>query len=339
MSNAPKLRVAVVGCGRMGRQRALAATAWGADVVCVHDQNAELAGQLAAELPGCTPLDDAKSLNWDDLDALFVCTPPVARGPMESSAAAHGVAVFVEKPVGLSAEHFQPILQAVQSANVVNAVGYMNRYRDSVLRAREIVAGQSVLGVSAHWLCGRYRVPWWGREDHSGGPINEQATHLVDLVRFLCGEVLDVRGIISPPTATGGDFQAAAFTLRLENGGVCSMCYSCEATEKMIGMQIFTPQRRVFLDGWDFRLRDEEDGSFQLPADVDRNTIFRTETDAFLNAVLAGTQGQILSAFEDAIKTQRVVDALRRSVETGGMESVPRPMATPATERPVSDAA
>ena len=70
----------------------------------------------------------------------------------------------------------------------------MNRYRESVLRVRSILADEAVLGGTCYWLAGVYNVPWWSDQEQSGGPLNEQAAHLIDLIRFLMGEIIEVQG-------------------------------------------------------------------------------------------------------------------------------------------------
>ena len=76
--------------------------------------------------------------------------------------------------------------------DVINAVGYMN-YRRSVDAARLIATAEGVLGVSAYWVSGTNRVEWREHEKLSGGGINDEAAHVVDLIRYLVGEVVAVQ--------------------------------------------------------------------------------------------------------------------------------------------------
>src|SRR5213593_3604347 len=133
------LRLAIVGAGRMGRERARAATSLGARVVTVCDPDFQRARDLAFELQAAA-LREPEQIAWGALDALFVCTPPGARGRAETLAIDAAVPLFVEKPVGVCAEQLLPVLRGLEARRVVSAVGYMNRYRDSVLRARRLRA-------------------------------------------------------------------------------------------------------------------------------------------------------------------------------------------------------
>jgi predicted dehydrogenase len=301
----------------MGRIRARAAAAHGARVIEVSDVEADRARELAAALPGCVVRDDPKALSWDTLDAVFVCTPPFARGPVELTAIERGVPFLVEKPVGLSANGVAAVSEALARRPVLSAVGYMNRYRESVERARELLRGETVLGLTCHWIGTPYRVAWWPKSQLSGGAINEQTTHLVDLGRYLVGEFVEVQGIATPIDGDGRT--TAAFNLRFRDGALYSLFYSCGGETKMITLQAFTPTSSVALDGWEFHLRPPHaTGS----GSSDRDAVFHAEVAAFLVAVERETAETIRCSFEDGIRTQRVVDALFRSLASGKVEPV-----------------
>ena len=225
-------RVAIVGAGRMGRIRALAARELGASVVSISDPLADRARALASEV-GATVTDQP---DLGELDALFLCTPPADRG-LAVAAVEAGVRLLVEKPLALSAEDAAPLIAALARRPIPTAVGYMNRYRPSVERARTAVSGQ-LMGIVGRWVCGRYGVPWWGDPARSGGPFNEQLTHLVDLCRYLGGEIREVQAM----TEGSG---TAALTLRLDNGAPCALCYSCTCCDFPLSTWRFCDIRRT----------------------------------------------------------------------------------------------
>ena len=323
------LRVAIVGCGRMGRERASAATQLGARVVAVCDTNIQMATACAAHFPHCRMVRDIRDLDWAALDAVFVCVPPYARGPVEVTAIHEGVPLFMEKPIGLSVVQCIPVQQALATRPVINAVGYMNRYRDSVQRARQVMVGKTVLGVSGNWVGGPYHVPWWRQQELSGGPVNEQATHLVDLVRYLVGEITAVHALTPAPTGPQALCEAAVFALHFAHGALGSLFYSCMASCKMINVQVFLSDMNIRLEGWDFQWL-EEGSHLPLPLpEPTRGNIFHAEVAAFLEAVSKDSSDPILCDFTDAVQTQYVVDALKRSILSGHIEQVVEVTALP----------
>jgi myo-inositol 2-dehydrogenase/D-chiro-inositol 1-dehydrogenase len=152
----------------------------------------------------------------------------------------------------------------------------------------------------------------------SGGPINEQATHLVDLARYLLGEIVEVHGLMSPAEGSTDWVESAAFHLRFAAGPLCAMFYSCMSPAKMISFQVFTPEGKIHLDGWDFRLVTDGATVPLLPPDRAWGGIFQQEVAAFLADIATKSRQHILCDFEDAVKTQRVVDAVNCSLECGG---------------------
>lgn len=313
------LEVAVVGAGRMGQARVQAAKDFGAHVRYICDTDLERAERASAELVGCHAVLSHQEFDWKSLDAVLICTPPSERGAVELAAIEHRVPFLMEKPAGLSADAVSAIECALQKSPVLTAVGYMNRYRKSVQILRERVAGATILGMSADWLVGMYGVPWWSSKTGSGGPLNEQATHLVDLARYLVGEVASVQALAVPLPNHPDLIGTATINLQFRSGQMCSMLYSCQATEKMIRLHVYLEDADVVLSGWDFRLAGDD--STQV-AYADRNQIFSTETQAFLTSTQTGDATHILCDFKDALATQRVVDAIHKAVETGATEYI-----------------
>jgi len=319
-----ELQVAIVGAGRMGRARAQAAADFGATVRFVCDSDRETAASLsdAYSASDCKAVALPTEVDWSVLDAIFICTPPAARGEVELMAIENGVPFLVEKPAGLSAAAVQDIEQALQERPTINAVGYMNRYRKSVQTVRQQIANTKILGMSADWLVGMYGVPWWADKSGSGGPVNEQATHLVDLARYLVGEIESVQAtsvsIPNKPELIG----TAAINLRFENGQLGSILYSCRASEKMIRFHVYMEDRDAVLTGWDFHLAGDDSTIVEY---ANRNEIFSTEVNAFLRSVSASDSRAILCDFQEAMATQRVVDAIHRAVVSGSEEAVESP--------------
>lgn len=298
------LRVAVLGCGRMGKIRLAAIQRLGARVVGVHDP---LDGAAAEAAPGVPHFETLDNLPLDELDAVFLCTPPDRRSQVERACIESGTAFFVEKPVGPDAAAALVTRQHLRKSPVLTAAGYMNRYRRSVRELRDALRDERVLGLSGKWVGGAYQRDWWLDASRSGGPVNEQATHLVDLVRFLAGEIASVVALGDGPAGVH-----CSVALTLESGARATLLYSCEAAEKSISMEAVTPTGTRRLDNWTFSAAGVQD-------DEDPNEVFAVETEAFLKAVATKDAGSILCDYEDALRTQLAVDAIHHSMASGSV--------------------
>jgi predicted dehydrogenase len=316
------LRVAIVGCGRMGLQHAKSSAQLGHPVAIACDVDVARAAALAAGHPGCVALTDPLSVPWSEVDAAFVCTPPFARGPVELFAARAGVALFVEKPIGLSATQCAPALAAARSKGLITSVGYMNRYRASVQRVRALLSTERPIGFAAHWFGAPYRVSWWGDPALSGGQLNEQCTHLVDLARHFMGDVSEVSAI-AQPLADGSGWGSVSVVVRFESGALGVITCSCLALEKQIGCRVFTARGQIALEGWDFRWCPSP--AFGDGSDLSADDPFLSEAAAFLDAVSSGDASAIRCDLAEAIKTQRTVDAIACALTTNGRQAVNGP--------------
>ncbi|CAH2791357.1 MAG: Myo-inositol 2-dehydrogenase (EC [uncultured Caballeronia sp.] len=304
-----KPAIAIVGCGRMGLIRAQALKCVSHRVRYVFDVDNSRASQVAG-IHNSRAVASLAEMNWSGLDAVFVCTPPNDRAAMEI-AIRLDKHVFVEKPIHLSARHSLSLLSMTLPRDHIFAVGYMNRYRSSIEEVRKRIEGMPILGFQAHWICKPYMVPWWADPAQSGGPLNEQATHMVDLIRYLLGEVYQVtaiQGMSGPGTVS--------IMLRMQSGCIGTFVYSCSATKKDIGLRLFTQHTPIVLSGWDFYLSDAPWQTSPLQGQSSEDA-FLSETKSFIDAVESGDAQAVRSPFADAFKTQVVVDCIRNSLRLG----------------------
>jgi myo-inositol 2-dehydrogenase/D-chiro-inositol 1-dehydrogenase len=306
------LTVGIIGCGRMGRERARCAHASDVRVVGVYDADSQRAALLAAQYDASV-VESPEDLF--ECDAVFLCTPPDARPDQALGAVRAGVPFFAEKPLAVDRQAAEQVLRELERTPVINAVGYMNRYRASVQQARATLAGRRILGMTAHWVNRAYGVPWWLDERSSGGPHNEQATHLYDLARYLCGEIDDVSSLCAVSGDDDSPPLGVATSLRFASGALGTILYSCEAAAKDIGMRVFTSEGSVALATWDFALVENTiDG---VVPELRTDDVYLLETRGFLDAVRSGSANTIRSDWSDAFHTQRIVDAAYMSARHG----------------------
>lgn len=155
--------------------------------------------------------------------------PPFAHGEVEERLAGAGVALFVEKPLGLDVATAQRVHAAVAAAGVSTSVGHHWRSSTVVARAREVLAGRIVRLVGVTWLDKVPPVPWWAHRGSSGGQVVEQAVHVLDLARVLAGEVVVVHAVADAAPPAGGDVDSAtAGALRFADGAVGTLVRSAE---------------------------------------------------------------------------------------------------------------
>ena len=215
-ANHPVCRIGFVGTGGVATRHAQVLSAFeDVTLVAATDVDRTRAEAFGTQF-GAAAVDDVGALLAQGLDAVYVCVPPFAHHPAENSAevqvADAGVAVFVEKPLATDLATAEAIAARLRRAGVLTRVGHHWRCAEPVARARELLAHRTIRLVSGTWWDKVPPVSWWLHQARSGGPVVEQAIHLLDLARVLVGEVEVVQASASG-TVPGGDVDAAVVAL------------------------------------------------------------------------------------------------------------------------------
>lgn len=314
------LRIGMVGAGSVAaRHVASLATLDGATVVGVTDEVEERRAALATAAGGeARPYDSLEAmLAGARLDAAYVCVPPYAHGPSELALVAAGLPFFVEKPLAIDLATAEEVAAAVAGAGLVSATGYHWRYFDSVERAVELVRDKPVALALASWLDKVPPPPWWRHLDRSGGPVIEQATHVLDLLRVLVGEVVSVHaaGARVERGLEGDVDDASVATLRFASGAVGSLVATSLLTWKhWAGVEVYGDGLAVRIGEDTFEVLHGPDGAESSPPRVDAKT---AADRAFLAAVRSGDGAGVRAPYTEALRTHRLACAISEAGFTG----------------------
>jgi predicted dehydrogenase len=199
----PKVRTALIGCGKVGQIHAAALRQLPeSDFVAVCDTSPERAAAFAERysVRACT---DVAALLREAPQAVVVCTPHPLHAAPAVQAAEAGVHVLVEKPLAATLADCDAMLAAARKGGVKLGVVSQRRLYEPVLRMRAAIdagkIGRPVLGVFSmfSWRDEGYYAsdPWrgtWATE--GGGVLVNQSPHGLDLLQWFLGDVEEVSG-------------------------------------------------------------------------------------------------------------------------------------------------
>jgi predicted dehydrogenase len=309
------VRVGLVGAGGVGARHARTLAGFAdVDLVAIGDPDAAAARALAAEL-GADPVAGVDGLLGRGLDAVWLCVPPFAHGDLEQAVVRAGLPFFVEKPLAADLTVAEDVAHAVRAAGLPTATGYHWRHLDTVGRARSALEGRVVRLVGARWWGSTPPPSWWSRQDRSGGQVLEQATHVLDLVRVLAGEVAEVAGAAARSTVGGRDVpDATAAVLRFDSGAVGTVSTSCVLPALAVaGLDVVGDGVSVELTETALRVRDR-DGDVRTAPTVDA----RTAVDRAFVDVLSGRAAPAgLVDVAEALRTHRLTWSVAEATRTG----------------------
>jgi len=253
---------AVIGCGDIAVVH-LAAIARldGVELVGVCDTDPGRAEAAGARY-GVPAFTDHRNL----LDAArpavaHVCTPHHQHVDVALDCLDAGVATLVEKPVAHRVEDADRLIAAARSRpDVKIGICLQNRYNATSRAARALIdkAGpDAVRGGSATVLWHRdpayYRArPWRGRRhDSGGGVLINQAIHTVDLLDWLLGDVLRVRGHAGRYVLDDIDVEDTAHAVFDHEGGARSVLFATVANvvDAPVTIEIVTEPATMLIRG------------------------------------------------------------------------------------------
>ena len=332
-----QLRIGFIGAGGIA-ERHLGVLGSFEDVTIagVADPDLARAESFAARAGARAFAGHEEMLDALELDALLICVPPFAHGAPERAAIARGLPFLVEKPLSVDAETALEIERGVREAGLVTAVGYHWRYLDTVDEARRRLAENPAHLMTGFWLDQTPPPRWWGRDDKSGGQIVEQATHLIDVMRFLAGDVDEVFGLAARRARS--DFPdldvatASTANLRFASGAIATLSATCALrwTHRVA--------LHVFADGLALELTDRDlmvdTGQGRPTRGAEGDPVWRLDR-AFVDAAKGG-ENRIRTPYSEAVQTHLTALAIARSARTGapirteGSRSNPRPVFRPA---------
>jgi myo-inositol 2-dehydrogenase / D-chiro-inositol 1-dehydrogenase len=310
-------RVGLVGAGGVARRHARVLSGLpDVQVVGVTDVVPAAAEALAAAYR-TRVYPNVAALLAAGVDAAYVCVPPFAHGPAEREIVTAGIPLFVEKPITIDRDTAHEIGGLVADRGVLTAVGHHWRYADVVERARELLAGRPVRLVTGVWLDKVPPVAWWPRTEKSGGPVVEQAAHVLDLARHLAGEVVEVcaYGNGTPPNVPDADVDGAtAATLRFASGAVGTLAATCVlGWKERAGLEVYADGLAVRITETRMAVRD---GDREYAMDTDPDAARVAVDRAFIDAV-RGTGDDVRVPYAEALGTHALALAVAESAATG----------------------
>ncbi|HHX40201.1 MAG TPA: Gfo/Idh/MocA family oxidoreductase [Armatimonadetes bacterium] len=326
------LKVGFIGVGGIAR-RHLESARKREDIAMVAfcDVVPERARKCAEEFNGNAYESFVELYDKEKPDAVIICTPPFAHGDIEEEAARRGIHFFVEKPVAVNMETANRIARIVEETGIITQVGYMYRTAEPIKKVRELLSTRAIAMVQAHYYMPGLPSPgWWPKMELGGGQLVEQATHMLDLGRFLAGEVATVTGRTArvrdwtPPAnyqpgsgllKYSDTFEipdTTALVMQYESGALGTLSCSLVPQKSWdVGFKVVADGLLVTIEGANARWVGDEEGEMKAGANYPAYVLYE-----FFDAVMAGKKTEI--PYAEGVRSLAVSLAGYESVKRGG---------------------
>jgi predicted dehydrogenase len=264
--------------------------------------------------------DDADGLiGGDDVDAVYVATPPSSHAAYVRAVAAAGKPVYVEKPMGLTLSECEAMNAACRRADVPLFVAYYRRALPRFERARALIQDGAIgtprmvrLTLSQPAPDDEARRAWRFDPDIAGGGLfMDLGSHAFDLLDHWLGPIADVDGhaVAVQPGGRVEDEVSARFTFEAGVHGVATFSFSGTAQEDELAVFGTAGSVRVpvFADGPVVHVG--ADGVVQAEA-IPHPEHVQMPLVAQMVEELRGGPTRCVSTGASAARTQGVLDAI-----------------------------
>jgi len=187
-----ELKVGIVGAGHMGKVHAQ---------ILTQDERVTLKGivdvkeepreSLAAEFK-IKAFASLKDLISQGVDAIYITTPNTTHTDLTLQILKENIHIFCEKPMTTSLQDAKRILKLLESKNIVYQIGHNRRFAPVYKFVRSLIQNRKFTPYSAHVKMNRGELknpPWVSNPNITGGFLYESTIHLLDMIRWLLGDV------------------------------------------------------------------------------------------------------------------------------------------------------
>lgn len=225
------LKFALVGCGRIAKRHAELlgnSQIQGARLAAVCDLVEEKAIKIAQQFSVPSFTDMHEMMRKLDIDVVVVLTESGNHSENVVALAPYGKHIVVEKPMALTLDDADAMIRACDKAGIKLFVVKQNRFNIPVIKTYQALKsgrfGKLVLGtVRVRWSRPQSyydQAPWRGTWALDGGVLANQASHHVDLLEWMMGDVESVFAMGTTALAKIEAEDTAVVTLRFKNGAL-----------------------------------------------------------------------------------------------------------------------
>jgi myo-inositol 2-dehydrogenase / D-chiro-inositol 1-dehydrogenase len=324
------LRAGIIGGGWIARRHVPAIDA-AEDLTLVAACDADLSRARAIAEPRQARAYEEwlQMLDREQLDALWVCTPPLFHRDPVVAALSRNISVYLEKPIARTRADAEAIVSAADASDAICMVGYQWHATELLDEVRGALADRPVgmlIGRNYGPVAAR---PWFVDRTQGGGQILERGSHHIDFQRAIAGEVVAVRAFGGSVELAQHDRGAAAIEdvvaldLRFENGalGTVNMAWTAAGQPELYSVDVLARDASIWLE-----LGPEQFRARGRAADTSVDAVYGDPFDRsvarFLEVIRSGDKSRVFCAADDALRTLIVALACEQALAEGGTASV-----------------
>jgi|ERR1035437_461019 predicted dehydrogenase len=249
------MKIAVIGCGLIGRKRAIALSHDDELVACC-DSSSKIAEKFASDF-SCTSFTDYKDLLINvKCDAVIVAVVNKFAKDIVLDSLKSGKHILAEKPLGRNAEEAKEMVNLAQRNYLILKTGFNHRFHPALWKAKELFDSKrigTIFNIRARYGHGGrsgMEKEWRSsKELCGGGELLDQGVHIIDLIRWFAGEVNEVYGSVETKFWPLEVEDNAFALLKTENNVTASFHVSWTNWKNIFSFEIFGTEGYLRIEG------------------------------------------------------------------------------------------
>lgn len=341
-----KLRWGVLGAGGIADRRTIPGLmqAENAELVAVMEINMDFAERLRAKYGAKRAYDKEEDLlNDPEVDAVYIATPIVLHARQARMAADHGKHILIEKPLAMTSEEGQSVVDYCTQKGVQIAAGFMMRFGAHVMNMKQAIAegklGTLVSAYSQFTLWLPYEEGNWRqcKAKAGGGCMMDMAVHCIDLMEYISGmrvtHVGSFNEKVAFPEPQYDVEDTSTLMMRMENGAqfVVQTNFNIPDEAAKWRLEFFGTKGRlmgdtiigqidggklnaVFLEknlAYNAEQTHQDDAGVDIPGEF--GNMYTREIESFSDSILHNKP--LVVPAQDAVHVQRIMEKAYRSGE------------------------
>lgn len=334
------LRFALVGCGRIAKRHSELlgnGEIQGACLVAVCDLIEEKAAKIGQQFSVPSFIDMHEMMQKVNIDVVVVLTESGKHAEHVIALAPYGKHILLEKPMALALDDADAMIHACDKAGVKLFVVKQNRFNVPVVKARQALEagrfGKLVMGtVRVRWCRTQSyydQAAWRGTWALDGGVLANQASHHVDMLEWMMGDVESVFAMSRTALVKIEAEDTAVVVLRFKNGalGVIEATTATRPKDLEGSLSILGEGGTVEIAGfavnkmkvWNFVEPEPDDEDVMEKYSVNPPSVYGFGHQAYYEHVVDCIQNnkQHLVDGLEGRKSLELISAIYESIETG----------------------
>lgn len=231
---------------------------------------------------------------------IYICSPNYLHYEHSIKCLEHGLNVLCEKPIGISSEQAEKLIQTAKKVDRNLVIGHMLRFSPIIEKVKEILKNNELGNVLDFNLIFNYELPENARkwsndwQKSGGGALIDAGVHCIDFLQMVFGEGLEVES--SQLDIINGDTHRvdskADFTI-ISSDGVKGTISLNSKTKYMTSFRILGSKANLIIDNFaiswgnvDIRLVSKNGKIIIKNIQVDNSNLYRDQIESFAKACI-----------------------------------------------------